>query len=146
MLIRHYCRKYIYFLAEKFNDLKSKGKICYSLAIAYLHKRSYKLAEKNIADSIKFNQADGYMAGQLYAYMAQAYYEYARYGNVSNETENIIKSIQKKIQVYGYFSVPIAMMQERYSDLKKLREEYEWLDFDKTIITYRKFLDLIHNS
>lgn len=134
------------FLAEKFNDLKSKGKICYSLAIAYLHKRSYKLAEKNIADSIKFNQADGYMAGQLYAYMARAYYEYARYGNVSNETENIIKSIQKKIQVYGYFSVPIAMMQERYSDLKKLREEYEWIDFDKTIITYRKFLDLIHNS
>lgn len=130
-------------LANKFDDLKSKGKISYSLAIVYIYKRQYTVARQYIEDSINFNREDGYIAGQLYAYMARAYYEYSYYGNVSVETESIIRNIQKKIHVYGYFSVPLAMMQGHYSELLRLRTEYEWLNFDKTLLAYRKFLDLI---
>ena len=130
-------------LAQSFNDLKSKGKICYSLAIAYLHKKEYELAEQCINDSIEYIRQDGYLAGELYAYMARAYYEYARYGNISSGTLVEIEKIQNTIQVYKYFSVPLAMMQGKYDVLKKARIDYEWLDFNKTCITYRKFFDLI---
>lgn len=133
-------------LAVKFNDLKSKGKIRYSLAIACLHKRDFELAQQYIKDSIRFNQEDGYRAGQLYAYMAQAYYEYSLCGSVCSETINIIEDIQKEIGVYGFFSVPIAMMQGNYSTLKQIRTEYEWIDFDKTIVAYSQFLNTIRFS
>jgi len=130
-------------LADKFCDLKSKGKICYSLAIVNLHQRNYKLAKKNIHDSILYNQQDGYIAGQLYAYMAQAYYEYAQYGSVHENTLHKISNIQNEIQVYEYFSLPLVLMQKKYSDLKLIRNKYEWLNFDKTVLAYRRFLDSI---
>lgn len=130
-------------LAEKFNDLKSKGKIHYSLAIAYLVQQRYELIEEHIANSLFYNEQDGYQAGQLYAYMARSYYEYARYGNVSEHTLTQIEDIQNKIHVYGYFSLPLALMQQEYWKLKQIRVAYEWIDFDKTALTYRNFLDNI---
>lgn len=133
-------------LAEKFSDLKSKGKICYSLAIVNLLQRDYECAAQNIRDSILYNKQDGYIAGQLYAYMVQAYYEYAQYGIVLDSTLGIIKNIQTEIQVYGYFSLPLAMMQGEYSELNQIRNQYEWLNFDKTALTYRQFLDAIRSS
>lgn len=133
-------------LADKLCDLKSKGKISYSRAIAYLHTKKYKLVEQNISDSISFNKDDGYRAGQLYAYMAQAYYEYARYGSVSKQTLDLITDIHYEIKVYGYFSLPLALMEKKYSQLNQIREEYEWLDFDKTVSIYMNFLDSIRGS
>ncbi len=130
-------------LAERFNDLKSQGKIFYSLAIAGLSQKDVTYVEHYIDKSIHCNKKDGYIAGQLYAYMAQAYYEYAQYGTVSIITLETIKKIQKKIQVYGYFSLPLAMMQEDYQSLKYIRNQYEWLDYDKTLLIYRQFLDSI---
>lgn len=130
-------------LADKFIDLKSKGKIYYSLAIAYLFQQQYELVEQYIHNSLLYNEQDGYQAGQLYAYMARSYYEYARYGSISVQTLAQIKEIQNKIHVYGYFSLPLALMQEEYWKLKQIREDYEWIDFDKTALAYRKFLDNI---
>lgn len=132
-------------LADKFNDLKSKGKIHYSLAIAYLVQQQYELVEEHIHQSLHYNEQDGYQAGQLYAYMARSYYEYARYGCISVQTFDQIKDIQNKIQVYGYFSLPLALMQEEYWKLKQIREEYEWINFNETALTYRKFLDNIQD-
>lgn len=128
-------------LANKFHDLKSKGKIYYSLAIAWTIQKKYKQAKKFIKKSLFFNEQDGYIAGKLYAYIAQAYLEYSLKKYISNSTMNIIQNIQKQIQVYGYFSLPIALMQKETGSLKKIRQKYEWINFDKTVLTYRRFLD-----
>lgn len=133
-------------LANKFHDLKSKGKICYSLAIVWITKKKYKRARKLIRKSIMFNQYDGYIAGKLYAYMAQAYYEYAITHSILNRTLHIIKSLQKQIQVYGYFSLPISLMLNNYSNLKDIGEKYEWIDYDKTVMQYCLFLQSLLTS
>lgn len=133
-------------LADKFHDLKSKGKIYYSLAIAWTIQKKYKQAKKFIKKSLFCNEQDGYVAGKLYAYMAQAYLEYSLRNFVSNDTLKIIQNIQTQIQVYGYFSLPIALMQKKFSNLNQIRQNYEWIDFDKTALVYRRFLDSLSIS
>lgn len=132
-------------LSNAFNDLKSKGKIYYSLAIAWLIKKKYKRARKYIRKSLYLNQQDGYLAGKLYAHMANAYYEYAVSHHISKNTLRIIRDILKKIQVYSYFELPLSIMTEEYHNLLQIRRSYEWLDFDYTVIKYRSFLDSLTN-
>lgn len=85
-------------MSNAFNDLKSKGKIYYSLAIAWLIKKKYKRARKYIRKSLYLNQQDGYLAGKLYAHMANAYYEYAVSHHISKNTLRIIRDILKKFK------------------------------------------------
>ncbi len=127
-------------LAQKFHDLKSKGKICYSLAIVWMTKKKYKRSRKFIRKSLIFNQEDGYLAGKLYAYMAQAYYEYALTHSVSSKTLRIIRNIQDKIQVYNYFCLPLILMSDDHSSLKNIEHQYEWIDYNKTVVEYCRFL------
>ena len=87
------------------------------------------------------NQVDGYVAGKLYAYMAQAYLEYAQKKRISLRTLGFIKTIQEKTEVYTCFNLPISLMTEDYSQLKKIKESQEWLDFYQTAINYRHFLE-----
>lgn len=157
-ILTNLCETYCYFHPEKvleivkealtlsnaFKDLKSQGKIYYSLAIVWLHQKKYKRARKCIRKSLYLNQTDGYIAGKLYAYMAQAYLEYACQKKLNSRTLHIIKSIQQKIEVYACFNLPIALMKEDYRQFPKIIESQEWLDFYKTSIYYRKFLDSLH--
>lgn len=154
-ILTNLCETYCYFHPEKvieiarealplcntFKDLKSKGKIYYSLAISCLHKKKFRRAKKYIQKSLYMNQVDGYVAGKLYAYMAQAYLEYAQKKRISLRTLGLIKTIQEKTEVYTCFNLPISLMTEDYSQLKKIKESQEWLDFYQTAINYRHFLE-----
>lgn len=156
-ILTNLCETYCYFqpeevvkivrealaLSNSFHDLKSKGKIYYSLAIAFLHKKKYKRVKKYIRKSLYLNQIDGYIAGKLYAYMAQAYLEYACAKQITLRTIHVIKSIQEKIEVYSCFDLPIAIMQEEYSQFPQIQKSQEWLDFYTTASNYRRFLDLL---
>lgn len=132
-------------LSNNLDDLKSKGKIYYSLAIVWIIKKKYKRAKKCIHKSLYFNQQDGYLAGKLYAHMANAYYEYSVAHNISKNTLHIIRHILEKIQVYSYFELPLSIMSEEYNKLPLIRNSYEWIDFDYTAIQYRLFLDSLTN-
>ena len=95
--------------------------------------------------SLYFNRQDGYIAGKLYAHMANAYYEYSVAHNISKNTLHIIRHILEKIQVYSYFELPLSIMSEEYNKLPLIRNSYEWIDFDYTAIQYRLFLDSLTN-
>lgn len=156
-ILTNLCETYCYFepnkvleilrealaLCNNFKDLKSKGKIYYSLAIVWLHKKKYKRAKKCIRKSLYLNQIDGYIAGKLYAYMALAYFEYACYHRLCKRTLSIIEKIQRKIQVYTCFRLPIALMEDDYSDFPNILRSQDWIDFYQTAMTYRRFLDRI---
>ena len=124
-------------------SVKNKAKILYSLAIANIVKRHYRTAEKYIKESIKINQMDGYISGELFAYMAQAYLDYACNGTVSDQTLYNIEMRLQKINVYRYFELPLAIMQQNNSKIKEISTEYEWLDFAQTLAEYRRFLSLL---
>lgn len=154
-ILTNLCETYCYFHPEKvieiarealplsnaFKDLKSRGKIYYSLAIAWLHKKKFKRAKKYIRKSLYLNQVDGYVAGKLYAYMAQVYMEYAHKKQLDSRTLGFIKDIQKKIEVYTCFNLPIALMIEDYNQFAKIKESQEWLNFYQTAVNYRHFLE-----
>ena len=154
-ILTNLCETYCYFhperaieiarealpLSNNFKDLKSKGKIYYSLAIACLHKKKFKRAKKYIRKSLYLNQIDGYIAGKLYAYMAQTYLEYALNKQLDPRTIRLIKNIQRKIEVYTCFDLPIALMTEDYSQFPKIKASQEWLDFYQTATNYRHFLE-----
>lgn len=156
-ILTNLCETYCYFQPEKvieiarealplsnaFKDLKSKGKIYYSLAIAWLHKKKFKRAKKYIRKSLYLNHIDGYVAGKLYAYMAQAYLEYAQKKQLDPKTIRFIKSIQMKIEVYTCFNLPIALMMEDYSQFSEIKASQEWLDFYQTAVNYRHFLEFL---
>lgn len=129
------------YLAQEMKDLKSIGKIYYSLAIVSLQKKDYQTAQSFIQKSIYCNKKDGYIAGQLYAYMARVYCEYSQYGTVSKRLLSKIQKIQNEIEVYKYFSLPIAILQNDIDNLDQIKHEYEWLNFDKTLLIYGKFFD-----
>lgn len=153
-ILTNLCETYCYFkpsevfniqkevlpLIDAFHDLKSKGKVYYSLAIALTQIKEYRWARKCINKSLAFNQKDGYLAGKLYAYMAQAYLEYALRKMVDPRTLETISTIQKTIQVYSCFQLPIALMQKDDSCLPQIQNTQEWLDFDRTLTCYRAFL------
>lgn len=156
-ILTNLCETYCYFkpdevlkvlgealtLSNSFKDLKSKGKIYYSLAIVWLHKKKYKRAKKCIRKSLGLNQKDGYIAGKLYAYMAQAYFEYACCRKLNRRTLSIIENIQQEIQVYTCYQLPIALMNEDYGNLSNIKNSQEWIDFCETEKNYRRFLDCI---
>ena len=157
-ILTNLCETYCYFqpnkvieiarealpLSSAFKDLKSKGKIYYSLAIASLHKKKFKRAKKYIRKSLYLNDIDGYIAGKLYAYMAQAYLEYAQNKQLDPKTVKIIKYIQEKIEVYTCFDLPIALMVEDYSQFPQIIASQEWLDFYQTALNYRRFLEYLN--
>ena len=73
--------------------------------------------------------------------MAQAYLEYAQKKQLDPKTIRFIKDIQKKIEVYTCFNLPIALMMEDYSQFSEIKASQEWLDFYQTAVTYRHFLE-----
>ena len=96
-------------------NVKNKAKILYSLAIANTVKKHYRSAEKYIRESIEINQADGYISGELFAYMAQAYLDYAQRGVVSNQTLSEITMRLDKYGVYRFFELPLALMAQDHA-------------------------------
>ncbi len=124
-------------------NVKNKAKILYSLAIANTVKKHYQSAEKCIGQSLEINHADGYISGELFAYMAQAYLDYSQKGAVTVQTLNEIKVRLEKNEVYRFFQLPLALMANDESKVERIAIAYEWLDFEQTVEKYRQFFMLL---
>lgn len=147
------CETYCYFFPEYFEDnfedtlvlaqqlrhIKNIGKLYYSRAIARTVSGNWAGAQCDIAESLKINREDGYQSGELFAYMAQAYLDYALDGFVHKETEGEIMDLIHRNKVYQYFALPLSIMTGDELGINAQRCEYEWLDFDFTVVQYKKF-------
>lgn len=156
-LLANYCetecyfppRNFIYKISEKVESLgapynrKNMAKMLYSLAIASTVKKHYKSAARYIKQSLEINHGDGYISGELFAYMAQAYLDYAQYGSVKDYTKEEIERRLDSIGVYRFFELPLALMEDDRIKTEKIANDYEWLDYNYTLNKYRQFLSCL---
>lgn len=152
------CETYCFFQPEKFKylykptlddalslgNLKNIGKLYYSNAIVLIQERKYSQAYSMIQNSLEVNKHDGYQSGELFAYMAQAYCDYAIYGKINSQTYNEIQKLLVSNKVYDFFELPIIMMSGKNTSIEPLRHKYEWLNFDYTVNQYKNFLEKLH--
>ena len=156
-LITNFCETECYFPSKDFiremsiqleamttpYNAKNKAKMLYSLAIANTVKKHYYSAEKCIRQSLEMNRKDGYISGELFAYMAQAYLDYAQKGAVTDQTLDEIKTRMDKNKVYCFFELPLALMANDTARVEYMASAYEWLDFEQTVEKYRQFFALL---
>lgn len=140
-----YAKNILRHMSIPFN-IKNKAKVLYSLAIACITEKNYKAAKKYITDSIKLNVEDGYQSGELFAYMAKAYYEYSKSGFVPDYIEKKIVDLIKGNNVYGYFELPLAIMNNDKDKIESLKNRFEWLDYENTVSIYKQFITNISNN
>lgn len=126
--------------ALKLGNLKNLGKLYYSKAIVLACKGQFNQAYTEVQRSLGVNKRDGYQSGELFAYMARAYCDYAKYGAVQMATREKIELLLTQNGVYQFFRLPLHMMSGEQRAIEDSREEYEWLDFDQTVSQYSKFL------
>ena len=126
-------------------NVKNKGKVLYSLAIANTVKKHYGAAQKNINDCLSINQKDGYKSGELFAYMAQAYLDYALTGNITDRTNNKIRELFTKNGVYIFFELTLAIIAKDDSKINEIEIEYEWLDYKQTLLVLNRFIAQLRN-
>lgn len=132
-------------LAQQLKHIKNIGKLYYSRAIARVVTGDFIEAQYDIDKSLQINREDGYQSGELFAYMAQAYLDYAQNGFVNVKTEEKIIELIHQNKVYGYFSLPLSIMAHDDFRTNSMRDEYEWLDFNFTVAQYKKFFNSIYS-
>lgn len=125
---------------ETLYNVKNKGKVLYALAIANTVKKHYRTAQAYIDESIRINREDGYQSGELFAYMAQAYLDYALTGVVAKETDKAIEQLLVCNNVYTFFRLQLTIMRGDRSAVSCIGEAYDWLDFAHTEKECRRFL------
>lgn len=130
-------------LSEYLNRPKEKAKILYSLAIANLHNANYKTSSLCIKKSIALNQKAHYPSGILFALMAQAFLDYAQNGRISQSTHKGIYALLKKGMVYQFFKFPISIMESDFESQKRIKDQYQWIDYSFTLKQYQNFFSLI---
>lgn len=127
-------------------NIKNKGKVLYALAIANTVKKHYRTAQSHIDECIDINRKDGYQSGELFAYMAQAYLDYAQIGVVTDNTINQIEHLLICNGVYTYFRLQLAIMCDNKSQIISIGNNYDWIDFAHTEKEWRRFLLQLRNS
>lgn len=127
-------------------NIKNKGKVLYALAIANTVKKHYHTARACIDECIKINCEDGYQSGELFAYIAQAYLDYALDGVVSTQTDNQIEHLLTCNKVYTFFRLQLALMRGDCSNVVKIGRTYDWLDYSQTERVCRLFLSQLRNA
>ena len=132
--------------AESEKQVKNIGKLYYAKAISDIVRKDYISAEQDIKKSIKLNQKDGYQSGKLFAYMAQAYLEYAQFGQISQSTFELIDTLLMRNNVYRYFRLPLAIIKGDKKNIEKIRSSFQWIDFNHTLEKYLKFFNHIKNT
>lgn len=132
-------------MARQLKHIKNIGKLYYSRAIARVVTGNFLEAQRDIDKSLQINRKDGYQSGELFAYMAQAYLDYAQNGYVNVKTEEKIIELIHQNKVYSYFSLPLSIMAHDDSRTVAMRDEFEWFDFDFTVAQYKKFFSSIHS-
>ena len=126
-------------------NAKNKGKILYSLAIANTIKKHYSKAQNCINECLTINREDGYQSGELFAFMAQAYLDYALTGSINHSTSIKIDHLFNCNKVYTFFRLPLAIMYKDHLLLNRIGEEYQWIDFESTENNCRQFLCQLGN-
>lgn len=127
-------------------NVKNKGKVLYALAIANIVKKHYRTAQSHIDECIKINYKDGYQSGELFAYMAQAYLDYALTGCVTKKTNDQIEHLLIRNGVYTYFRLQLAIMCGDISRINCIGEDYDWIDFALTEKEFQRFLSQLRNT
>lgn len=127
-------------------NVKNKGKVLYALAIANTVKKHYRTAQSQINECININRKDGYQSGELFAYMAQAYLDYAQIGTVAQNTNAQIEHLLTCNGVYTYFRLQLAIMIGDTSEIASIGESYDWIDFLHTEKECRRFLSQLRNT
>lgn len=124
------------------NSPRNLGKFLYSKAIRHAQLQNYQLAYETCRESKTVNHNDGYLSGELFADIAQAYIEYAEYGSIPTDTKELIVQKIKMLKVYGFLLLPISIADG--DDLSLFQKQYEWVDFNYTVRFCREFLRRLH--
>lgn len=132
--------------AEMDKQIKNIGKLYYSRAITNICRKNYEQAEKDINKSLLLNQKDGYQSGELFAYMAQAFLEFGKWGVITPNTFQHIDDMLEANKVYAFFQLPLAMMCNQMAKIEKCHYDFKWIDFDYTYRTYQKFFSILSNE
>ena len=127
-------------------NIKNKAKLLYSLAIANIVKKHYRTAKSYIDECISINHEDGYQSGELFAYMAQAYLDYALNGTVSDKTQKQIEQLLVRNNVYTFFRLQLAIIKEDQHSINRISHDYDWIDFSCTVKECRRFLSQLKKS
>jgi tetratricopeptide (TPR) repeat protein len=148
------CETFCYFQPDKFNDCyieakslstqlsqnKNLGKLLYSKALSEIRLKHYDQALSNIEQCVEINEREGYQSGKLFGFMAKAYYDYGKYGQVSDDTARKIDHLLKKNGVYTFFNLQLSILNKDYAATNALKNKYSWLNFDKTCEMYKKYI------
>lgn len=130
-------------LAKTLNDSKSLAKIYYSMAIASIHAQKYKRARKYINKSMYYDKKDGYELGLLFPMLANLFLRYS----VGKPLETMaFEHLLKRVQVYGFLRLALAVMNNDRKQIKQIQSQYEWLNFKETVKILRKFLTIIRHG
>lgn len=125
------------------NRLKDLAKVYYSLGIAYTVKKQYELAKACILKSIDTNKSVHYPAGELFAFIAEAYLEYSENRILSCKTYTKIVDLIDSLQVYQFLKLPISVLYNKQFNVSILSKQFNWLDFDYTISQYKRFFYML---
>lgn len=124
-------------LGKSLHDLKSLAKIYYAMAISQLHYKKFKRARKYIQKSLCYNQMDGYQLGMLFPLLAEIFLCQCCQRPLNTKS---FERLLNQVQVYGFLKLPIAILRQDMSLIQEIRNQYQWLDFDETLASYRSFL------
>ncbi len=137
-----YCYKGLR-LGKNLKDLKSQAKIYYSMGIATIHKKKYKRVRKYIRKSMYLDTLDGYELGVLSSMLANIYLQFASGTPIQSQAFEILLS---KKNVYGFQALPLSLIRGDNDVVNAIGEQYEWLDYNTTIQTFKKFLSAIRRK
>lgn len=138
-IVFEYCHRGLK-LGKNLNDLKSRAKIYYSMGIANIHKKRYKRSKKYIRKSMYLNIYDGYELGILSSLLSFIYLQFATGQPLSTQS---YEKLLSKLNVYNFQMLPLAIIKNDSVKINSISRQYEWLNFNKTVKTYKDFLSII---
>lgn len=128
-------------LCKKYNDLKSMAKIYSSVSLVYIKNKKYKQAKKCIRKSLYLNTLDGYKSGIMFSYLHMLYLEKKITKCFTQNTLIGFNNQLEAIKRYGYMKLPIAVLNNDYETINLIKEQYEWIDYDRTLQEYNRFFN-----
>ena len=130
-------------LGNNLKDLKSQAKIYYSMGIAAIHKKKYKRARKYIRKSMYLDTLDGYELGVLSSMLANIYMQFALGTPLQSQA---FEKFLSKVSVYSFQALPLSLIKGDNDRVNAIGEQYEWLDYNTTVQTFKKFLAAIRHE
>ena len=126
-------------LCKKHGDLKSLGKIYNSASILFIRTNKFKKARKFLRKSIYLNHQDGYISGIVFAYLNLLFLEKKALGKFNERTLRFFRKHISRIKRYFYLELPIHLLNDDIESVTRVKEEFSWIDFDRTLAEYSRF-------